>query len=61
MGSLEESVTAPVATRLIQSVGVLRTFAYLGVAYLVVTTATGYFMQNPPDGWKPAGTVRTDG
>jgi MFS transporter, OFA family, oxalate/formate antiporter len=48
-------VTAPVATRLIQSVGVLQTFAYLGIAYLVVTMATGYFMQNPPDGWKPAG------
>jgi len=48
-------VTAPVATRLIQSVGVLQTFAYLGVAYLVVTMATGFFMQNPPDGWKPAG------
>jgi OFA family oxalate/formate antiporter-like MFS transporter len=48
-------VTAPVASHLIQSVGVLHTFAYLGVAYLVVTMATGYFMQNPPDGWKPAG------
>jgi OFA family oxalate/formate antiporter-like MFS transporter len=48
-------VTAPVATRLIQNVGVLHTFAYLGIAYLVVTMATGYFMQNPPDGWKPAG------
>jgi MFS transporter, OFA family, oxalate/formate antiporter len=48
-------VTAPVATHLIQSVGVFQTFAYLGVAYLVVTMATGYFMQNPPDGWKPAG------
>jgi len=50
-------VTAPVATRLIQSVGVLQTFAYLGNAYLVITMATGYFMQNPPDGWKPAGWV----
>lgn len=50
-------VTAPVATHLIQSVGVLQTFAYLGVAYLVVTTSTGYFMQNPPVGWKPAGWV----
>jgi MFS transporter, OFA family, oxalate/formate antiporter len=48
-------VTAPVATRLIQTVGVLRTFAYLGVAYLVVTVATGLFMQNPPPGWRPAG------
>jgi OFA family oxalate/formate antiporter-like MFS transporter len=48
-------ITAPAATRLIQSVGVLQTFANLGVAYLVVTMATGYFMQNPPAGWMPEG------
>jgi OFA family oxalate/formate antiporter-like MFS transporter len=48
-------ITAPVATRLIQSVGVLNTFAYLGIAYLVVTIISGAFMQNPPDGWKPEG------
>src|SRR6202522_290489 len=30
-------ITAPVATRLIQRVGVLHTFAYLGVIYLIVT------------------------
>jgi len=48
-------VTAPLATRLIQSVGVLQTFAWLGAGYLVVTMATGFFMQNPPDGWKPEG------
>ena len=50
-------VTAPVATYLIQNphVGVLKTFAYLGIAYLVVTMVTGLFMQNPPSGWKPAG------
>ena len=48
-------VTAPVATRLIQSVGVLSTFAYLGIGYLVVTIISGAFMQNPPDGWKPEG------
>src|SRR5438874_2073482 len=48
-------VTAPVATRLIQSVGVLSTFAYLGVVFLIVTIVGGYFMQNPPEGWKPAG------
>jgi len=46
-------VTAPVATRLIQSVGVLHTFAYLGIAFLVVTVIAGYFMQNPPEGWRP--------
>jgi OFA family oxalate/formate antiporter-like MFS transporter len=45
-------ITAPVATRLIQSVGVLSTFAYLGIAYLIVTLISGFFMQNPPDGWK---------
>jgi OFA family oxalate/formate antiporter-like MFS transporter len=48
-------VTAPVATRLIQSVGVLQTFAYLGIAFLIVTVVAGYFMQNPPEGWKPEG------
>jgi MFS transporter, OFA family, oxalate/formate antiporter len=48
-------ITAPVATRLIQTVGVLHTFAYLGVAYLIVTMIAGAFMQNPPDGWKPEG------
>lgn len=48
-------ITAPLATHLIQSVGVLKTFAWLGVGYLIVTMASGYFMQNPPEGWKPAG------
>src|ERR1700722_15881453 len=48
-------VTAPAATHLIQTVGVLHTFAYLGVAYLVIVMATGSFMRNPPDGWKPEG------
>jgi OFA family oxalate/formate antiporter-like MFS transporter len=44
-------ITAPLATRLIQSVGVLPTFAYLGIAYLIVTVVAGFFMQNPPEGW----------
>src|SRR5437879_10583258 len=52
-------ITAPVATRLIQSIGVLSTFAYLGIAYLIVTVATGLFMRNPPDGWKPEGWTPT--
>src|ERR1700678_3502720 len=46
-------IVAPLATHLIQSVGVLQTFAYLGIAYLVVTIAGGLFMHNPPDGWRP--------
>ena len=40
-------ITAPVATGLIQKVGVLNTFAYLGVAYLIVTVVASLFMQNP--------------
>lgn len=52
-------ITAPVATRLIQSVGVLSTFAYLGIAFLIVTVIAGSFMQNPPDGWKLEGWTPT--
>jgi MFS transporter, OFA family, oxalate/formate antiporter len=48
-------VTAPVATRLIQSTGVLHTFAVLGIAFLLVTVIAGWFMQNPPEGWAPQG------
>ncbi|HTW47103.1 MAG TPA: OFA family MFS transporter [Acidobacteriaceae bacterium] len=48
-------VTAPVATQLIKSVGVLKTFGYLGIAYFIVVVVTGWFMQNPPAGWKPEG------
>src|ERR1700731_746617 len=50
-------ITAPIATKLIQSVGVLQTFAYLGIAYLIITVISGFFMQNPPEGWQPAGWV----
>ncbi|MCM3872142.1 MAG: OFA family MFS transporter [Pyrinomonadaceae bacterium] len=52
-------ITAPVATRLIQSVGVLDTFAYLGIAYLIVTVVASLFMQNPPEGWRPDGWTPT--
>src|SRR6059058_5675755 len=48
-------LTAPVATRLIQSVGVLSTFAYLGIAYLIVTIISGAVLVDPPDGLKPEG------
>ncbi|ADV81020.1 L-lactate MFS transporter [Terriglobus saanensis] len=48
-------ITAPVATRLIQSIGVMTTFAYLGTAYLVICVGAGFFMQNPPADWKPEG------
>jgi OFA family oxalate/formate antiporter-like MFS transporter len=48
-------VTAPLATRLIQTVGVLHTFAILGIAFLVITVAAAWFMQNPPEGYLPEG------
>ena len=48
-------LTAPIATRLIETVGVLQTFMYLGAAYFVVVPLAGLFMQNPPAGWTPAG------
>src|SRR6202163_3981743 len=48
-------ITAPLATRLIQTVGVLHTFAYLGITFLIVTIISGSFMQNPPEGWRPEG------
>jgi MFS transporter, OFA family, oxalate/formate antiporter len=43
-------VTAPVATALIERVGVLSTFAWLGLTYLVVAPLAGWFMRNPPQG-----------
>src|SRR5271170_2803231 len=52
-------ITAPVATRLIQTVGVLHTFAYLGIAFLLVTVISGLFMQNPPEGWRLEGWTPT--
>jgi MFS transporter, OFA family, oxalate/formate antiporter len=48
-------ITAPLANRLIQSVGIMQTFAWLGIGFLVITMATGFVMKNPPAGWKPAG------
>lgn len=48
-------LTAPIAQWLIHSVGVLRTFSCLGIAYLVITLIAGSFMQNPPEGYKPEG------
>src|SRR6201997_1423975 len=52
-------ISAPAATHLILTVGVLRTFAYLGIAFLIVTLTCGFFMQNPPERWKPSGWTPT--
>src|SRR5438128_9139040 len=52
-------ITAPVASRLIQLVGVLPTFAYLGVGYFIIAIIAALFMQNPPEGWQPEGWTPT--
>jgi MFS transporter, OFA family, oxalate/formate antiporter len=53
-------ITAPVASRLIQTVGVLPTFAYLGVGYFIIAIIAALFMRNPPQGWQPEGWTPTE-
>jgi MFS transporter, OFA family, oxalate/formate antiporter len=48
-------VTAPIATRLIEGIGVLPTFAALGIAYLIMVAGASLLMRNPPEGWRPEG------
>jgi OFA family oxalate/formate antiporter-like MFS transporter len=48
-------VTAPMANTLIASVGVGHTFEILGLVYLAVVLACALVMQNPPEGFAPAG------
>jgi OFA family oxalate/formate antiporter-like MFS transporter len=48
-------VTAPIATWLIQAVGVLQTFAWLGAGVLVLVMGAALLMREPPDGWQPRG------
>ena len=48
-------ITAPIASRLIVSVGVLKTFAILGVIYFLAVTIPALFMKDPPAGYAPPG------
>jgi MFS transporter, OFA family, oxalate/formate antiporter len=52
-------ITAPIATRLISAVGVLKTFAILGIAYFIVVAAAATFMKDPPPGYAPPGWTPT--
>jgi OFA family oxalate/formate antiporter-like MFS transporter len=47
--------SAPAARWLIDHVGLMPTFAYLGVAYGTIAIAAAYFMCNPAEGYKPEG------
>jgi OFA family oxalate/formate antiporter-like MFS transporter len=48
-------ITAPIASRLIVSVGVLKTFATLGIVYFIAVICSAFFMKDPPLGYTPAG------
>src|SRR6267142_1788436 len=48
-------VTAPIAERLIPSVGLPATFGILGSVYLIAVLGSAFFMKNPPEGYRPAG------
>ena len=51
--------SAPAAGWLIRHVGLMPTFAYLGIAYAIIAVTAGSFMQNPPEGWHPEGWTPT--
>ena len=48
-------ITAPVAERLIASFGVSETFTILGISYFILVSGSAFFMNNPPEGYRPAG------
>jgi OFA family oxalate/formate antiporter-like MFS transporter len=48
-------VFTPVAKSLIAAQGVMNTFMYLGVIFLIAVVIGAQLMRNPPAGWKPAG------
>jgi OFA family oxalate/formate antiporter-like MFS transporter len=48
-------LTAPIAKRLIASVGVFETFAILGVIYAIAVIGAAMFIKNPPERYKPEG------
>jgi len=48
-------VFTPVAKSLIKSQGVMGTFMYLGLIFVVAVVLGAQLMRNPPAGWKPSG------
>jgi OFA family oxalate/formate antiporter-like MFS transporter len=48
-------LTAPIAKRLISSMGVFETFAVLGVIYAVMVLGASFLIKNPPRDYKPEG------
>jgi MFS transporter, OFA family, oxalate/formate antiporter len=52
-------VTAPIAQRLIASVGVSSTFVILGITYFAIIMLAATVMNNPPEGYVPRGFQRS--
>jgi MFS transporter, OFA family, oxalate/formate antiporter len=48
-------IASPLAAELIESIGVLDTFAVLGAVYLVVVVGAALFLRDPPADYRPAG------
>lgn len=54
---LSALITAPIIKQLIGSVGVLDTFLYLGIAFLIILIILSLPYKFPPEGWKPEGFI----
>jgi len=52
-------VVSPIAASLIESIGVLDTFAVLGGAYLILVVGAALVLRDPPAGYRPAGWAPT--
>lgn len=48
-------VFTPIAKTLIGSSGVMSTFKWFGIIFVIVTFIGAFFIKNPPAGYKPAG------
>jgi len=56
---LSALITAPVIKALISSVGVMDTFLYLGIAFMILIIVLSLPLRFPLDGWKPSGWMPT--
>jgi len=48
-------VFTPIAKSLIEAQGIMQTFMWLGIIFLVAVVVGAQFMRNPPVGWRPEG------
>jgi OFA family oxalate/formate antiporter-like MFS transporter len=56
---LSALITAPVIKALISSVGVMGTFLYLGIAFMILIIVLSLPLRFPPEGWRPSGWTPT--